>query len=123
MTQRHDDVEALIAKAEQESTGKRTAKIKQSWAGLVGVHVVKGHAQLLADAINSKMSRAATWKANEAGEYSVVTNGDNWVSFFGLYVAKGANANDAEKLVIAAAEAAQIQVLEIAIDTRAVIPV
>lgn len=108
---RDDDIEALITRVEKERTGsKRAPKIMQTWLGLVAVEVLTDDTDDLLDVIVNKSS--ALWRISH------LARGNGWVSFFGSYTAKGANADDAESLVRRLADKNGFEVGEVAVRTR-----
>jgi hypothetical protein len=88
---RHDDIEALIRRVERER-GNRSGKIMQEWHGSVAASVADG-------AIAAGVLEALSARKNSRWLVIDLAYGAGWVSFRGVYTAKGANANDADTFV------------------------
>jgi hypothetical protein len=115
---RRDDVEALVAKAVKEATGKRPPKMNQRWYGLVAVHTERGQAAGLLEAVKN------TAHAGSNPRWSIIDDAvhqDNIFTFYASYAAKGANANDAEKLVRSVADSGMVNILGVAVETDGVV--
>lgn len=115
---RNDDIDALIARIEQQHTGNKRPKIRQRWTGVVVVEVRHNGATALQDLLDRIERQSSSRWVIEDKSY-----GSGWISFVGSYTAKGANADDAEKMVRRlAAKGNEITVGEIGIHTTNIVP-
>lgn len=112
MSERHDDVAGLIAEAQAATEGRRTTKVRQRWTGDVAARTRPGEGHALGLELQGKSPKS--W------DHAIVAAGDNWVSVGTCYVAKGANADDAEKLVRRAADKIGVTIDAVAVDTHAI---
>lgn len=115
MPARHDDVAALVQRAQTEALNSRhTGKVRQTYHAQAGAHVSK--AQAVHDRLAADRNRNRTIT-------NLATNGDNWISFNIAWTAKGVNANDVDQLIRYVAAVDDCVVYQVAIDTGAIVPV